>query len=96
MTFTEAVIERINELCELNHLSTNKLSELSTVPATTLYALLYDKVENPSSKNIYKFCKVFGITMKEFYDTEIFNKMDFKANRNLFPVFRGASYLLQR
>ena len=75
MTFTEAVIERINELCELNHLSTNKLSELSTVPATTLY----DKVENPSSKNIYKFCKVFGITMKEFYDTEIFNKMDFKG-----------------
>ena len=76
MTFTEAVIERINELCELNHLS---LSELSTVPATTLYALLYDKVENPSSKNIYKFCKVFGITMKEFYDTEVFNKMDFKG-----------------
>ena len=77
LTFTEAIIERINELCKLNHITTNKLSELSTVPATTLYALLYDKVENPSSKNIYKFCKVFGITMKEFYDTEIFNKMDF-------------------
>ena len=44
MTFTEAVIERINELCKLNHITTNKLSELSTVPATTLYALLYDKV----------------------------------------------------
>lgn len=73
MTFTEAIIERINELCMMNHITTNKLSELSTVPATTLY----DKVENPSSKNIYKFCKVFGITMKEFYDTEIFNKMDF-------------------
>ena len=47
-------LERINELCKLNHITTNKLSELSTVPATTLYALLYDKVENPSSKNIYK------------------------------------------
>ena len=73
MTFTEVIIEIINELCMMNHITTNKLSELSTVPATTLY----DKVENPSSKNIYKFCKVFGITMKEFYDTEIFNKMDF-------------------
>ena len=62
MTFTEAIIERINELCKLNHITTNKLSELSTVPATTLYALLYDKVENPSSKNIYKFCnKNIGI-----------------------------------
>ena len=73
MTFTEVIIEIINELCMMNHITTNKLSELSTVPATTLY----DKVENPSSKNIYKFCKDFGITMKEFYGTEIFNKMDF-------------------
>ena len=72
MTFTEVIIEIINELCMMNHITTNKLSELSTVPATTLY----DKVENPSSKNIYKFCKVFGITMKEFYGTEIFNTMD--------------------
>lgn len=77
MTFTEAIIERINELCMMNHITTNKLSELSAVPATTLYALLYDKVENPSSKNIYKFCKVFGITMAEFYDTDIFNQMNF-------------------
>ena len=72
MTFTEAIIERINELCKLNHITTNKLSELSTVPATTLYALLYDKVENPSSKNIYKFCKVFGISSTLFSKSLIY------------------------
>lgn len=48
-----------------------------TVPVATLFALLNDKVENPSSRNIYKICKVFGITMAEFYDTDIFNKMSF-------------------
>ena len=48
-----------------------------TVPVATLFALLNDKVENPSSRNIYIICKVFWITMAEFYDTNIFNKMSF-------------------
>ncbi len=77
MSFTQATIIRIHELCEKNHISPNKLSELSTVPTATLFALLNDKVENPSSKNIYKICKVFGITISEFYDTDVFNKMNF-------------------
>lgn len=77
MSFTQAIINRILELCEKNHITPNKLSVLSTVPVATLFALLNDKVENPSSRNIYKICKVFGITMAEFYDTDIFNKMDF-------------------
>ena len=77
MSFTEAIINRILELCKMNHITPNKLSELSTVPVATLFALLNDKVENPSSRNIYKMCKVFGITMAEFYDTDIFNQMNF-------------------
>ena len=74
MSFTQAIISRILELCKKNHITPNKLSELSTVP---VFALLNDKVENPSSRNIYKMCKVFGITMAEFYDTDIFNQMNF-------------------
>lgn len=66
MSFTQAIINRILELCEKNHITPNKLSELSTVPVATLFALLNDKVENPSSRNIYKMCKVFGITIASF------------------------------
>ena len=77
MSFTQAIINRILELCKKNHITPNKLSELSTVTVATLFALLNDKVENPSSKNIYKLCKVFGITVAEFYDTDIFNQMNF-------------------
>lgn len=77
MSFTQAIINRILELCEKNHITPNKLSELSTLSVATLFALLNDKVENPSSKNIYKICKVFGITVAEFYDTDIFNQMNF-------------------
>ena len=46
MSFTQAIIKRILELCEKNHITPNKLSELSTVPVATLFALLNDKVEN--------------------------------------------------
>ncbi|MBQ7140201.1 MAG: hypothetical protein IJO32_01705 [Bacilli bacterium] len=31
------------------------------------------KVDNPSSTNIYKICKIFNITLKEFFDSELFN-----------------------
>ena len=60
MSFTETIINRILELCKMNHITPNKLSELSTVPVATLFALLNDKVENPSSRNIYKICNVLG------------------------------------
>ena len=58
MSFTQATINRILELCEKNHITPNKLSELSTVPVVTLFALLNNKVENHSSKNIYKICAI--------------------------------------
>ena len=48
MSFTEAIINRILELCKMNHITPNKLSELSTVPPfycekglTVLFLFIY-------------------------------------------------------
>ena len=60
MSFTQAIINRILELCEKNHITPNKLSELSTVPVATLFALLNDKVENPSSETYIKCVRFLG------------------------------------
>lgn len=73
MLFKEAVSTRIIELYNKNHITPNKLSELSTIPQTTLLSMLANTVDNPSSTNIYKICKTFKITLKEFYDCELFN-----------------------
>jgi len=72
MYFKEAVSTRIIELCKENNITPNKLAELSTVPPSTLLALLANKVENPSSTVIYKICKVFKINLKDFYKSDLF------------------------
>ena len=78
MQFKEAVSKRILELCDKYHYSPNKLAEMSTIPPTTLRSMLANKVDNPSSYNIYKICKLFKMEMKDFFDTEYFkiNKID--------------------
>lgn len=72
MSFKEAVSKRVYELCDKNHYSPNKLAELSTVPPSTLEGILLLKVNNPSSYVIYQLCKALKISIKEFFDSDIF------------------------
>jgi len=73
MLFKQAVSSRILELCKNHNYTSNKLAEPSTIPPTTSNSMLSNKVDNPSSTNIYKICKIFNITLKEFFDSEFFN-----------------------
>ena len=73
MLFKQAVSSRVLELCKEHHYTPNKLAELSTIPPTTLNSMLSNKVDNPSSTNIYKICKIFNISLKEFFDSELFD-----------------------
>ena len=72
MLFKQAVSHRIYELCDQYHFTPNKLAELSAVPPSTLQDLLLLKVANPSSYVIYQICKTLKITLKDFFDSEIF------------------------
>ena len=73
MLFKEAVSKRIFELCDEYNYTPNKLAELSTVPPSTLRAMLANQVTNPSSYVIYKICKTLKIEMKDFFNSELFN-----------------------
>ena len=72
MLFKEAISNRIIELCNKYNYSPNKLAEMSAIPPSTLRSLLSNSVENPSSTIIYKICKTLNITLKDFYDSELF------------------------
>ncbi len=74
--FKEAVSKRIYELCDLYNFSLNHLAEMSGVAPTTLYDIVNYKVDNPSSYVIYKICKTFKIDVKDFFDSNIFKKLD--------------------
>lgn len=73
MLFKEAIGKRIYELCNKNNYSPNKLAELSVIAPSTLQDMLTLKVSNPSSYVIYQICKTLNMTMKEFFDSDLFN-----------------------
>lgn len=73
MLFKEAISKRIYELCNKHNYSPNKLAELSVIAPSTLQDMLTLKVSNPSSYVIYQICKTLNMTMKEFFDSDLFN-----------------------
>lgn len=72
LLFKEAISKRIYELCDIYKITPNKLAELSAVAPSTLQDMLSLKVTKPNAYVIHQICKTFKITLKEFYDSEIF------------------------
>lgn len=76
MLFKEAVSQRIYDLCDKYDYTPNKLTELSAIAPSTLRAMLANKVDNPSYYIIYKICKTLKISLKDFYDSYLFDSDD--------------------
>ena len=71
MLFKEAISTRILELC--NKYTPNKLAEMSSIPPSTLRALINNQVDNPSSYIIYRICRTLKIDLTEFFDSDLFD-----------------------
>ena len=76
MLFKKALSLRIEELCSERNITVNKLAETSTIPPSTLRDIVNCKVENPSSTVICQICKTLKISLKQFYDSELFEDLD--------------------
>ena len=73
MPFINAVDCRILELCRSNHLSINGLANRAGMPPSTVASILNEKSRNPGELTIFKICIGFGISMAQFYASELFN-----------------------
>ncbi|HIR29226.1 MAG TPA: helix-turn-helix transcriptional regulator [Candidatus Coproplasma stercorigallinarum] len=70
-TYT-AVKERLLQLLEVKKLSIHKLSLESGVSPSTIKNILYGKSINPGVVTIKMLCDGFGITLKDFFESEKF------------------------
>ena len=73
MPFIKAVDYRILELCRSNHLSINGLANKAGMPPSTVASILNEKSRNPGELTIFKICIGFGISMEQFYASELFD-----------------------
>lgn len=71
-----AVKNRILSLCEEKHFTINKLATESAVAPSTIKNILYGKSQNPGIVTLKMLCDGLGITLIEFFDTEIFRNLE--------------------
>lgn len=72
MTAKEAVAKRILQLCDERNIAVNTLANISGVSPSTVYSMLNEKSQNPGVVSLQKLCDGLDITLRQFFDSEIF------------------------
>lgn len=73
MNTKQAVAARILQLCDERDMAINALASVSGVSPSTIYSMLNEKSNNPGVVSIKKLCDGLDITVREFFDSELFD-----------------------
>lgn len=76
MNIGEAVKERILELCRERDISVNKLSTMSGVTQSTVNNIVSGRNNSATVSTIKKLCDGLGITIEEFFSSELFRGLE--------------------
>ena len=76
MTLLDATRKRIDELCKINNMNINQLAIASGINPATIRSIFKVVRKSPSSETIYYICIGFGISIKDFYDSKLFDNLD--------------------
>ena len=70
----ESVGNRIKELCDKRGITLNRLAVQSQVPPSTLKNIIYGNVESTGVDTISKICDGLGISLQEFFTSDLFGQ----------------------
>ena len=76
MTIGDAVRERIIELCCINDITINKLSNISGVTQSTVNNIVCGRNNSTTISTIKKLCDGLDISIQDFFDSPVFNNLD--------------------
>ena len=76
MDIKEAVEKRIIQLCNERNIAINNLANISGVAPSTLYSMLNEKSKNPGVVSIKKLCDGLEISIREFFNSDIFDDIE--------------------
>lgn len=78
MNAKEAVAKRIIELCDEREMTVNALANTAGISPSTVYSMLNYKSKNPGIVSLHKVCYGFDITLREFFNSDIFDDIEFE------------------
>ena len=76
MNTKNAVADRIIQLCNQKNIAINALANISGISPSTLYSVLNEKSQNPGIVTIKKLCDGLDISLREFFDSDIFEDIE--------------------
>ena len=86
MNIGEAVKERILELCRERDITINKLSNMSGVTQSTVNNIVSGRNNSTTISTIKKLCDGLGITIEEFFHSELFRGLEQEIKRNIWKT----------
>ncbi len=76
MTTRVCVANRIIELCQERNMAINALARSAGIPPSTVKNILNGASKNPGVVTIKMICDGFGISLTEFFDTDVFRELE--------------------
>ena len=76
MKLHKAVGERILEFCKQRDITPNKLCTMSGVIQSTVNSIFSGRSKNPKLATIQYLCEGLNISLKEFFDSPLFNDIE--------------------
>ena len=76
MNIAQATIKRILELCNERNLTVNALSNISGVTQSTVNDIVNGTTYNAGIATIKKLCDGLEISVREFFDSELFDDLE--------------------
>ena len=76
MKTTEAVRNRILQLCQERNMTMNRLATVSALPPSSIKNILYGKSQNPKLLTIKLICDGLDITLGQFFSTPEFDGLE--------------------
>ncbi len=76
MKIREAMNARIQQLRKEKRMTVYGLTCRSGMPASTVKSILHGKSRNPGIVNIKRIAEGLGVSIREFYDSDLFDNLD--------------------
>ena len=76
MTVGEALRKRILALCDERGITVNTLANMAGTSPSTIYSMLNEKSNNPGIGTIHQVCDGLEISLREFFDSPIFDELE--------------------
>ena len=78
MTYSDAIIKRLTELCEQRNMTINKLATQSGITQSTVENIMKGKTTNPKLKTLHKLALGLDMTVSQLLDFPEMNETAFE------------------